>query len=308
MNIDPRVLSDSERVELRLRSLYYSAGYRPYRMSRFEPYDLYAQNRSFIAGDRILTFTDRGGKLMALRPDVTLSIIKNYRGGEQKIYYSERVYRDDGETHELREIPQTGIERIGSIDLEAQCEVLTLAADSLALISPDYLLDIAHVGVLTGLLAATNTDETAKAALLEALRGKNAHRVRAVAGEKGLSSALTETWAVLATLYGSADETLPRLEQLCRNDEMRAATASLAALCAALGTGIHAPRVDFSILSDLRYYNGVVFKGYVPGVYRDLLSGGRYDGLVEKLGKHSGAIGFAVYLDRLPRDERRTDA
>ena len=71
MNIDPRVLSDSEYVELRLRALYYSALYRPYRMSRFEPYDLYAQNRSFIAGDRILTFTDRGGKLMALRPDVT---------------------------------------------------------------------------------------------------------------------------------------------------------------------------------------------------------------------------------------------
>ena len=307
MNIDPGILSDSERVELRLRSLYYSAGYRPYRLSRFEPYDLYAQNRSFIAGDRILTFTDRGGRLMALRPDVTLSIIKNYRGGEQKVYYSERVYRDDGETHELREIPQTGIERIGSIDLEAQCEVLRLAADSLALISPDYLLDIAHVGVLTGLLAATDTDEAAKTALLEALRGKNAHRVRAIAGEKGLSPALTETWVALATLYGGAAETIPQLETLCVNDEMRAGVDALSALCGALGTGKGAPRVDFSILSDLRYYNGAVFKGYVPGVYRDLLSGGRYDGLVEKLGKRSGAIGFAVYLDRLPRTERGTE-
>ena len=304
MNVDERILSDSEAAELRLRSLYFDAGYRPYRMSRFEPYDLYAQNRSFIAGDRLLTFTDGDGRLMALRPDVTLSIIKNYRGGEQKVYYSERVYRDDGESHVLREIPQTGLERIGSLGLAEQCEVLRLAAESLERIAPDWLLDLAHVGLLRGLLAATETEEPVKAALCEAVRRKNAHAIRA----QGLSPALTERWETLATLHGSPEEALPKLAALTLNREMEDGVAALEALCAALGNSAGTLRIDCAILSDLRYYNGPVFQGYVPGVYRAVLSGGRYDGLVKQLGKQAEAIGFAVYLDRLPRRDRGTEA
>ena len=45
----------------------------------------------------------------------------------------------------------------------------------------------------------------------------------------------------------------------------------------------------------------MVFQGYVDGVPARVLSGGRYDKLMERLGKHSGAIGFAVYLDQLER-------
>ncbi|NLD83159.1 MAG: hypothetical protein GX637_03260, partial [Clostridiales bacterium] len=81
-------------MDLSLRELYAAYGYRPYKMSKFEPYDLYVQNRSFVTGDHILTFTDTDGRLMALKPDVTISIIKNYRGGQQKICYHENVYRD----------------------------------------------------------------------------------------------------------------------------------------------------------------------------------------------------------------------
>jgi ATP phosphoribosyltransferase regulatory subunit len=49
----------------------------------------------------------------------------------------------------------------------------------------------------------------------------------------------------------------------------------------------------------VNYYNGIVFKGFVKGVPNAILSGGRYDKLMKKLGKKSGALGFAVYHDRL---------
>ena len=64
-----------ERAGLLLRELYHQHGYQLYRMSKFEPYDLYARNRSFLVSENILTFTDTDGRLMALKPDVTLSII-----------------------------------------------------------------------------------------------------------------------------------------------------------------------------------------------------------------------------------------
>ncbi|MBR4953790.1 MAG: ATP phosphoribosyltransferase regulatory subunit, partial [Oscillospiraceae bacterium] len=70
-------LGFNERVIFALRSLYNSYGYSRYKMSKFEEYDLYAHNKDFLISDSVITFTDTNGKLMALKPDVTLSIVKN---------------------------------------------------------------------------------------------------------------------------------------------------------------------------------------------------------------------------------------
>ena len=47
------------------------------------------------------------------------------------------------------------------------------------------------------------------------------------------------------------------------------------------------------------YYNGVVFSGYIKGLPFRVLSGGRYDALLKRFGRQSGALGFAIYLDEL---------
>lgn len=307
------LLERSEETALSLRQLYASYGYRTYKMSKFEPYDLYAQNRSFVTGDHILTFTDTDGRLMALKPDVTLSIIKNYRGGQQKTCYHENVYRDTGASREFREIPQAGLECIGEIDLYTQAEVLTLAMESLRRIAPRAILDIASVEWIGGLLDATACpDREKEKALLRCLHEKNVHSLRALCEEMALPPRLTDVWAETAALYGPAAQTLPRLRGMIENEPMRGAYEKLSALCGLLdGGGTVEINLDFSILSDLKYYNGLVFKGYVPGVHAGILSGGQYDHLVRKLGKQAGAIGFAVYLDllsMLPTAQKPLDA
>jgi ATP phosphoribosyltransferase regulatory subunit len=60
-------------------------------------------------------------------------------------------------------------------------------------------------------------------------------------------------------------------------------------------------RIDFSVVNDMQYYNGIVFRGFVYGVPVSVLSGGQYDRLMRKMGRSAGAIGFAVYLDELER-------
>ena len=77
MNFDSSVLRDDEKIIYTLRSLYSSRGYAQYKMSQFEEYDFYVKNKDFLVSDRIITFTDTNGRLMALKPDVTLSIIKS---------------------------------------------------------------------------------------------------------------------------------------------------------------------------------------------------------------------------------------
>jgi ATP phosphoribosyltransferase regulatory subunit len=66
--------------------------------------------------------------------------------------------------------------------------------------------------------------------------------------------------------------------------------------------------LDLTLQCDPNYYNGIVFKGFVSGIPSAVLSGGRYDGLVKKLGKDTGAMGFALYLNLLERmGERGND-
>ena len=75
--MDKMLLKNDEKAVFALRSLYEKYGYSQFKMSKFEEYDLYVRNKDFLVSDNIITFTDTNGKLMALKPDVTLSIIKN---------------------------------------------------------------------------------------------------------------------------------------------------------------------------------------------------------------------------------------
>ena len=133
MNMSQLSLGFGEKVILALRSLYDGYGYTQYKMSKFEEYDLYARNKDFLISDGVITFTDTNGKLMALKPDVTLSIVKNSRDavGVQKLYYNENVYRISRGSQSFREIMQVGLECLGDIDDYCLTEVLFLAARSL---------------------------------------------------------------------------------------------------------------------------------------------------------------------------------
>ena len=74
---------------LSLKKLYEGFGYGQFKMAKFEEYGLYLENKNFLTGQSVITFTDPNGKLMALKPDVTLSIVKNTKATAQK---NEKVY------------------------------------------------------------------------------------------------------------------------------------------------------------------------------------------------------------------------
>ena len=155
MIVSDDILTFGERTELSLRSLYKSYGYTQYKMNKFEEYDLYASNKNFLVSDNVITFTDTDGKLMALKPDVTLSIIKNAHpkpAETEKLFYDENVYRVSSGTRMFKEIKQVGLECLGNIDVFCISEVLGLAAKSLELISSCYVLEISHAGILSDIL------------------------------------------------------------------------------------------------------------------------------------------------------------
>lgn len=299
----PAARKRSELAILELRALYEQYGYREFRMSKFEEYDFYAEYRSFLQAENILTFHDPSGKLLALKPDITLSIVRSVKEDAplpQRLCYSETVYRAAGDVLSFREIPQVGLEYIGDIGPYAMCEVLSLALDSLAALSPRFIMDVSHVGLAAGLLSETGLPAADQAQLSACIRAKNAHGIRALCAEKGVSAALGEMLARLSGLYGPSGAVLDELRTLDVNETTHAAIEELSALCASLArAGCAGVNLDFSLLSDLSYYNGVIFQGFLPELHACVLSGGRYDSLLRRMQKPGGAIGFAVYVGLL---------
>ncbi len=284
-----------KKVRDALDRLYTSCGYTQYKMSKFEEYELYAENKSFLPSKSIITFTDTDGRLMALKPDVTLSIVKNSDDKkENKLYYNESVYRADRYSNTFAEIAQTGLEYIGKIDAARIFEVLMLAEQSLRLISDDYVLDVSHSGIVSAVLDRLGVNEKTRAALLSCVEGKNLHEAKALCGSASVTAENTALLETVMTLDPEPDAALSVLASLpvCAEE-----TAELAAVISSLDKA-HV-RIDLSVLNDTGYYNGVIFRGYIKGVPSAVLSGGRYDTLLKRMGKTSGAVGFAVYLDRL---------
>lgn len=309
MEMNSAVLKNEERAIFQLRSLYRQYGYSQYKMSKFEEYDLYVRNKNFLVSDNIITFTDTDGKLMALKPDVTLSIIKNNKdtaGSVQKVYYNENVYRVSKGTHSYKEIMQVGLECIGEIDDYCIYEVLMLALQSLASISSEYVLDLSHLDIVRDVIASLHVSDAAEKSLIKCIGEKNLHEISAICASEGVAG---EKLRKLVATYGAPAQVLPTLKELAGES---AAIKQLETVIEALSACGLADRIriDFSVVGDMNYYNGFVFKGFINGLASGILSGGQYDNLMSKMGRKSRAIGFAVYLDlleQLAQSEREYD-
>ncbi len=293
-----------ERLNLGLGRLFEQHGYSKYRMGKFEEYGLYMENKNFLKSAGIITFTDMDGRLMALKPDVTLSIVKNAQPGTvEKLYYMENVYRLAREGHEYREIGQMGLEFIGGEDAQCEAEVLLLALKSLEAISESYVLDVSHMGLVSALLEQFQVPESHQEPMLSALSQKNRHELRQRALAAGLTQQNADRLCGLTALPVDFPQALEKARAAFQSPATAPLFDRLAELYAALaqlGYGSHL-RLDFSIVNDLTYYNGLIFQGYVKEVPRAVLAGGRYDNLLHRFGKPQGAIGFALYLDEVGR-------
>ena len=311
MNIDEKVLKNDEKIIFNLRSLYSKYGYSQFKMSKFEEYDMYVSNKDFLISDNVITFTDTNGKLMALKPDVTLSIIKNAKdieGYVQKLYYNENVYRVSKGTDSFKEIMQVGLECIGDIDEYSICEVLLLAAKSLKKISKKSVLDISNISLIAEIL--DKVDLNIRANVIKCIGEKNSFELTKILKEANVDKETIDDLKALVSLYGKPAKVLTKLKELFKSETAIKAIAQFENIVNVFELeGLQDMlRIDFSVVNTIKYYNGIVFKGFVEGVPNGILSGGQYDKLMQKMGKKAKAIGFAVYLDQLDYLDDSTNA
>ncbi|MBP9989053.1 MAG: ATP phosphoribosyltransferase regulatory subunit, partial [Ruminococcus sp.] len=281
---------------------YEKFGYTPYKMTKFEEYDLYVKNKNFLISDNIITFTDTSGKLMALKPDVTLSIIKNNRYNTnqlQKVYYNENVYRVPKGTNSFKEILQIGIECLGQVDNYCLGEILSLAVKSLEKISEKSILTVSDIEIISDLLDNCGITPDIKAEIFKLISEKNLHELNVLCKENNVQAETFEVLKQLILLHGKPDDIFKKLNELIPdNSEVNNFSQIINSLPANIREKIE---IDFSITGDTKYYNGITFKGFIDNIPESVLSGGQYDRMMKKMKQNSKAVGFAIYLDMLER-------
>jgi ATP phosphoribosyltransferase regulatory subunit len=271
------------------------------------------------AGDRLFKLIDRGGEVLALRPEMTTPVARLVatRLGDEprplRLAYAGQVFRGrDAGSGRLREFPQVGCELIGAGTVEADAEIVALAVEALRAgrrlpwsretergAVAQCSLSLGHVGVLRAILAGLDLPEDDATAVRGFLYQKDFVGIRDVLDRRGAAAGTMEALLTLPALRGpTAIAEARRLVELPDGQRALSELAELEEILRAYGVG-DAVTIDLSIIRDFDYYTGIVFEGHTASLGVPLLGGGRYDRLVDRFGAPCPATGFAVRVERL---------
>lgn len=293
-----------------LINIYERFGFKKIKLSKFEDYNLYNNNKDFLQTEHILTFMNLNGNLKSLRPDVTLSIVKKVlKDNEketQKIYYIEDIYKIV--SNEYEEIPQVGVEIIGKLNNYSNLEIISMAIESLKSINKNYILEISNIDFISAIFDEINLEENLKIEILNNIYLKNKHDLEKLLN-KNVDNKYKKYILSFIELSGNYKDILKKLKSLIINKKMQKSYEELKSLSAVFEMHNNFDKIllDFSIESQLGYYNGIIFKGYIKGNNDIILSGGRYDKLLNKFNSNKNAIGFAIYMDKLYEKNKTSD-
>lgn len=293
---------ERRQVQSALVELFRRRGYTEVITPEVEFYDLFVQSGNPIPQESMLKIIDRSGKIMVMRPDCTAPIarvaatkLKNL-ALPQRLYYDQTVFRS-GQAHQggSNEIAQCGVEMIGAVGEKADLEMVAMAVDALRCCGlKQFHIELGHAGFYRALAGRMKIPEEGLERLRTAIEGKNFALLNDLLEPYRGESAYAALRR-LPYLFGGV-EVLDEAEALagpCDSlDYLRRLYDELSA--AEYGICV---RFDLGLVHQLDYYTGMVFRGYAEGAGAPVLSGGRYDGLMEQFGRKAEATGFAIDVD-----------
>ena len=290
-------------IERIITDLFTMRGYSRAITPTVEYYDLFDDDMLGIPQEQMYKLTSVSGRIMALRPDMTIPIARLVSTRLKdvpapiRLYYTENIFKVNmnGSGHE-NEITQSGIELIGAKGLAADLEVLDMAVKVFEKCGiSDYAIELGHAGFIGSLVRGLGVDDEKKEEIRRSIESKNYAELSLILS--GIDdSPSAKVLKLLPSLYGGA-EILDEAEKLCAGngeameylDYLRELYSKLSEISSDANINL-----DLGMVHRNNYYTGVVFRGYINGYGNTVISGGRYDGLMEKFGRPMPATGFAV--------------
>ncbi|KPL59492.1 ATP phosphoribosyltransferase regulatory subunit [Rossellomorea vietnamensis] len=280
-------------------------GYRFIETPSLEYYETVGE-ASAILDQQLFKLLDQQGHTLVLRPDMTAPIARVAASkllkeeAPLRLAYSNSVFRaQQREGGRPAEFEQVGIECIGDDSVSADAEVIALMVSVLKEAGLEHFkISIGHIGFVQELFTQIVGTEERADTLRRYLYEKNYVGYRQHVNELALSSIDKERLFRFLQLRGSED-VLREAYDLLEGGKGLGALEQLKDLWSILKDYEVEKYVkfDLSLVSHMSYYSGILFEVYGENVGFAIGNGGRYNKLLEKFGKNSGATGFGLRLD-----------
>lgn len=295
-------------LENRLHKVLQLYGYHDIQTPTFEYFDVFRKEIGTTPSRELYKFFDKEGNTLVLRPDITPSIARAaatlFKDEDIPIrlcYTGNTFVNHSSYQGRLRENTQMGAELIGVDSIEADAEMLAMVADCLTTIGlRDFQLSVGNVDFFQSLIEDASLDEEEEIRVRELINNRNYFGLEEYLDSIQVKRSSKEALVALGDLYGGF-EILAQARNLAPNSKGIMAVRRLEQIYDMLKyygveKYIH---FDFSMSGTYGYYTGIIFRGYTFGTGDAVVKGGRYDHLLEKFGKESPSIGFALVIDEL---------
>lgn len=300
-----------ERLEAlyNLRKCFKDSGYMPISTPTFEYFDTFSKEVGSCKSNEMFKFFDRDGNTLVLRPDITPSVARaaamyfSDTDEAVKLSYEGNVFINYHSLQgRLKESTQAGCEFIGDSSVDADAEILTIVVNALKNIGlKEFEIGVGHIDVVRGLIEAANLDDVQEEKLINLISNKNFFGAKELLEQAEVSKGLIELFDITGKIMNSPKEWNSYLDKAKKYKKVYDALEYLTKLYELLSKNGVMDYISFELgmISEYKYYTGIIFTGYSYGVGEPLVKGGRYDTLLSHFGKEAPAIGFAITVDQL---------
>lgn len=295
-------------VQEKLHEVLHLYGYQDIQTPTFEYFDVFRKEIGTISSKELYKFFDREGNTLVLRPDITPSIARAaatvFEEEDHPIrlcYVGNTFINHSSYQGRLKENTQLGAELIGVDSIEADAEMLAMVVDGLKKAGlTEFQVNIGHVDFIRGLMEAAGLTEEVTEEIFTLISNRNYFGVEEILDKEKATEDVRAAFSALPELIGGV-EILKEAAAIAPNPGAKAAIARLLKIYQILihyGVEKHIS-FDLSMSGSYMYYTGIIFRAYTYGTGDAVVRGGRYDHLLEKFGKSTPSIGFAMIVDEL---------
>lgn len=303
----PAIYEQKNRVKQNMDTEIKKWGYQFMETPTLEYYETVG-SASAILDQQLFKLLDQQGQTLVLRPDMTAPIARVAASKllteemPLRLAYNASVFRaQQREGGRPAEFEQIGVEYIGDKTISADGEGISLLISSLGEAGVQHFqVSVGHIGFVRNFFHQVLGTQERVESLTKYLYEKNYVGYRNHVEQLALSSIDKQRLNDFLKLRGTK-EIISLASQLLEGVEGSEAIEELKQLWNILvDYGVEDKvKFDLSLVSHMSYYTGIVYEVYAERVGFPLGSGGRYDLLLEKFGKKTGATGFAIRMDRL---------
>jgi ATP phosphoribosyltransferase regulatory subunit len=284
-----------------IENYLYEEGYLNIEPSIFEGYDEFTGINSRINRKLTVKLLDNNSEILILAPDITTGIVNKFLprweyGKKLKIFYYGKTYKHNGIG--IKENREMGVEIIGEKNQNTDQYILSTAKQIISRYSNDFLLEIGNSKFLKGIMQSCSFNKEEYDNVMNLLYSKNRQDLKDYLSNLPFKNAMSTLLNIL-DLEGTFDEIKEQVEGLYLNELMQQGVEELSKIDNYMKNITDKVTYDLSMVSELSYYDGIIFRGYIKGSNKEIIKGGRYDSFTEQYGYKIPAIGFTVELDEL---------